>query len=127
MDRVKFSGEVQQLRSDMLEAEDRIVEDIDRLKELLSPDRVANFILLMLEEELLERAKAIDWPQLEEVSNKAKKIIKDHKLMSGILGIGVSGLLIYGLSNYLKNGRLEDPQRGIEVIGTHESKGQQYN
>lgn len=118
MDQMKFNGEIQQLRSDMLEVEDRIVEDIDRLKELLTPSRVANYLFLTFGQELLDQIKAADWGRLEEVSDKAKQSIRNHKFLSTLLGIGASGLLIYAFLQSGRNDRLQHSPKKIEVSGS---------
>lgn len=118
MDQMRFNGEIQQLRSDMLEVEDRIVEDLDRLKELLTPSRVANYLFLTFGQELLEQIKAADWGKLEEVSDKAKQSISNHKVLSALLGIGASGLLIYALRQSGKNDRPQYSPKKFEVNGS---------
>ncbi len=103
--------EVEHLRADMLEAENRIVEDVDRLKETLAPDRIANYLVTAIREELLARIKTVDWQKLGDVRVKIKTSIQEHPYASAALGLGISSLIFYGLVRYQKGGRLQYLER----------------
>ena len=86
----------------MLHAENRIVEDVDRLQEILNPEKIANRLVSAVMDEAFMRIKTADMRKFGEVSDKVRTGIKKHPFFSTFIGLGlVGGVVAYSL---LKNG-----------------------
>ena len=91
-------------RSGMLEAEDRIVEDVEKLKETLSPRRIARSMVAAAGKELL---RAVDRQNLGDVRERIRTGIKDHLYASAAVGLCLGGLVLHGQMNYRKYDRMD--------------------
>ncbi len=120
-------GELRDLRSDMLEAENRIAEDVDKIKEILTPESVANQLVSAVKGELLLRIKAIDTQRFRAAGNKIRSSIKEHPYLSTFLGLGlVSGIVAYGVLKNKGTGLIDTiKQKGERVIGAPSEFGEQ--
>lgn len=96
------------LRSNMIEAEDRIVEDVDRLQEMLTPERIANRLVSAVKDELFMRFGRVGMEELREVGNKVRTSIKKHPFFSTLTGLGlVGGAVAYCLLKNSEDGLME--------------------
>jgi hypothetical protein len=94
-------AEMDYLRAEMLETENRVVEDFNKIKEMLSPEKVANHMVSAIREVLNSRIKAIDLQKISDAGDKVKTNIKDHPVFSFLIGLGLlSGIATYRM---LKN------------------------
>ncbi len=101
MRRIEPNSEIENLRTGMLQTENRIVEDIETLLELLQPERVADHVIAIVKEELSLRLKAVDRQKLV---YRIKNEVKGRPYLFIPIGLGVIGLILYGLMPEDKNG-----------------------
>ncbi len=121
-------GELQDIRSDMLKAEDRIVEDVNRMKEIISPERIANQLVSAVKGELILRMRNMDSQKLKAAGDKIKTSIKDHPVISAFLGLGVvGGVMAYSFLRDKDIGQIarKIKEKGERVIGAPSEFGDQ--
>jgi len=96
-------AELDSLRSDMIDAENRIVEDVDRLQEMLNPEKIANRLVSSAMDEVFTLVRTAEAGKFKELGNKVKAGIKKHPFVSTFIGLGlVCGAVAYW--SLLKNG-----------------------
>ncbi|MDR3566720.1 MAG: hypothetical protein P4L43_01695 [Syntrophobacteraceae bacterium] len=98
MSRMEPNLKIDDLRSDILKAENRIVEDIEHLKEMLHPGRVVSELMSAVKEELSMRLQAVEGQKLETIGNRVISEVKGRPFLFGLLGLGITGLIFYGLT-----------------------------
>lgn len=119
--------EMDNLRSDVLKAEDRIVEDADKLQEMFTPERVANQLVSAAREELLIRTRSVDLKKLKDLGDKVIAVMKDHPYLSALLGLGVLGGIAYGVLRNTDTGMIERiTEKSQRFIGAPSEFGERY-
>ncbi|MDR3556920.1 MAG: hypothetical protein P4L55_19370 [Syntrophobacteraceae bacterium] len=103
------------LRSDMLQTEERIVEDIENLMEMFRAERVVNYLAAAAKEELALRFRALERQELEKIFSGVKEALRDRRYVLGLIGLGITGLVFYSLIPERKSGMARSVP---EIAGT---------
>jgi ElaB/YqjD/DUF883 family membrane-anchored ribosome-binding protein len=87
-------NEESRLRSNIIETEDRIIEDIRKIQIILTPKNVANRLISTVAEKLFRRIETMNTQTINEMSDKVitntVETVKGHPVMAALLGLGVS-------------------------------------
>ena len=117
--RMRGQGEnpgIDDLRSGILRTENRIVEDIEDLKEMFKPERVVNQVMAVFKEEMSLRFKAVEGRNLQALGERVISEVKGRPYLFGMLGFGIAGLVFYGLMPENKSGPIEE---SLETTAFH--------
>ena len=91
-----MNSDIQELRSGMIETENKLVEDIEELRVLLNSERVVSLIMAFAREEISRRLRAFDREKLQAMAYRVKKEIKTRPYMTGSIALAFAGLALYG-------------------------------
>lgn len=106
-------SEMDQVRSEMIESENKIVEDVNRLIEMLTPRRIADYMIAVARRELAVRLRTLDLDKFSEAKNKIQDGIKDHPVFAASLALGlVSGFVAYGIARNPQSSHIKE-----EIMG----------
>ncbi len=116
---VVSNGNLAHPRPDIREAEVRIIKDIKKIRNALTPGNIANHLIAAIREELVRRIETMNTQRFNEVGDKmitsAVETVKDHPGITALVGLGVSWLLA---DNMLKqkttNGKIAQSQEQAE-------------
>jgi hypothetical protein len=123
MRQAETKWEIKDLRSDMLQTEERIVEDIENLMEMFRAERVVNYLAAAAKEELSLRFRAFERQNLEKILSGVKEALRDRRYVLGLMGLAITGLVFYSLTPERKSGMARNVQE-IPETGRPRFSGQ---
>ena len=90
-------GDVQLLKRHIRDVEDRIMEDIGKIPEVLTPENIATYLVSTIREQLFRRFATMDSQRINEVSDRVvddtMEAVKSHPGVTALLGFGVTWFL----------------------------------
>lgn len=97
MRQMETDGEIQNLRSAMIQTEDKLIEDIESLKRLFNPELVLTYLIALAKQELSLRLRQMDGDKLQAIASRVKDEVKGRPMFLGAIGLAVAGIAFYGL------------------------------
>ena len=114
----------------MMRAEDRIIEDIMKIKNALAPENVANQLVATIGEKLSRKIETMDTQGIKKASIEkitgAMEAVKSHAGAAALLGFGASWLMADRMFKRQKTSEGKIIEQLQEETGQSPEKMQQY-
>jgi ElaB/YqjD/DUF883 family membrane-anchored ribosome-binding protein len=116
--------EAHRLRRQIRDAEDRIIEDIKKIPDVLTPENIATYLVSTIREQIFRRFATMNAQRINEVSDRmitdAVEAVKSHPGITALLGFGVTWFLADSMLKQRSDGRRTIAQLKEEVAQLQE-------